>query len=216
MDVKDLVKGRLVILYEDERLAAVEKPAGLLTIPAEGKEGRSLNEVLANLLQNADLPYGLHPCHRLDEETSGVILYAKGKASQAGMMELFHRRKVRKTYIAFVQGSPSKNEGALTRSLEGMPARTEYRVLERRGLYSVVEVRPQTGRKNQIRLHFKAAGHPLVGETRFAFRKDSPLKARRLMLHASELRFADPWTHEERRITSELPEDMRRFLSKNP
>jgi 23S rRNA pseudouridine1911/1915/1917 synthase len=216
MNVADALKKKFVVLYEDDKIAAVEKPPGLTTIPAPGKEGRSLNEILAALLREAGLPYGLRPCHRLDEETSGVILFAKGKAARKAVMDLFREREIHKTYIAFVQGSPARDEGSLTRSLEGRPARTEYRVLERKKLYAVVEARPLTGRKNQIRLHFKAAGHPLVGETRFAFRRDFPLAARRLMLHAAEIAFTDPWTGEERRIASGLPEDMRRFLSKNP
>jgi 23S rRNA pseudouridine1911/1915/1917 synthase len=132
------------------------------------------------------------------------------------MMNLFRLRKVGKTYIALIQGALEKKEGAFTRSLEGRAARTEYRVLEQREHFALVEARPETGRKNQIRLHFKAAGHPLVGETRFAFRRDFPLRVKRLMLHAARLEFEDPWTGEARLFEAPLPDDMRKFLDENP
>jgi len=206
----------LTVLYEDDRLVAVDKPPGLLSVPAPGKEGRSLEEIMGVLTREMGIPYRLLPCHRLDRETSGVILFGKGRAPRDAMADLFRRREVRKTYLAFVQGRPARDEGVFTRALEGRPARTEYRVRERRGLYSIVEARPVTGRTNQIRLHFKAAGHPLVGETRFAFRKDFSLSAGRLMLHAAEIGFRDPWTGEDRLIVSGLPRDMERFLVNNP
>lgn len=215
-DATAALKGRFRVLYEDERIVAVEKPAGLLSVPAPGKAGRSLEEIMAPLLLSRGLKYRLYPCHRLDVETSGVILFAKGRAARSAITDLFRHRKVEKTYIALVQGQPAREEGILTRKLEGRSARTEYQVRERRGLYSIVEVRPVTGRKNQIRLHFKAAGHPLVGETRFAFRRDFPLPVRRLMLHAGGLGFIDPWTGEARQILSALPGDMQNFLEKYP
>lgn len=209
--MREILHNKLPVIYEDENLLALDKPAGLLTIPAPGKAGRSLQEILDAAVKEAGLPYRLHPCHRLDEETSGVVLFAKGKSRQKRMMELFRHRDMEKVYIAYVQGCPRKKEGSFTRSLEGLAARTDYRVLEQKELFAVVETRPLTGRKNQIRLHFKAAGHPLVGETRFAFRRDSTLRARRLMLHAVELSFVDPWTGEARTLRAPLPADMLKF-----
>ncbi|MCL2480271.1 MAG: RluA family pseudouridine synthase [Spirochaetaceae bacterium] len=207
------------IVYEDENFLVLNKPAGLLTIPAPGKSSAALTETLYAACLREGVSWKPHPCHRLDGETSGLILFAKGKSKQKSLMELFHLRQVRKTYIAFVQGDFKKNEGVFTRSLEGQPARTLYRVQEQReagsALFAVVEVNPETGRKNQIRLHFKAAGHPLVGETRFAFRKDFPIAVRRLMLHAARLEFSDPWTGDARDFTAELPEDMQAFLDKS-
>ena len=209
----------IAVIYEDDNFLALNKPAGLLTIPAPGKAQEALTDKLDKACLREGVPWRAHPCHRLDGETSGLILFAKGKSRQKRLMELFHKRQVRKTYIAFVQGRLSKNEGIFTRSIEGQPSRTLYRLLEQRQAegaeFCVVEVNPETGRKNQIRLHFKADGHPLVGETRFAFRRDFPLRAPRLMLHAGRLGFRDPWTGEERDFSAQLPADMQAFLAKS-
>ena len=213
------VAKNISIIHEDENLFVVNKPAGLLTIPAPGKETAALTEKLRGACLREGVSWMPHPCHRLDGETSGLILFAKGKSRQKALMELFRLRKVSKTYIAFVQGELKSMEGVFTRSLDGQSARTVYRVQELReaegAVFAVVEAHPETGRKNQIRLHFRAAGHPLVGETRFAFRKDFPLRVRRLMLHAAGLEFRDPWTHEPRVFSAEIPLDMRAFLDKS-
>jgi 23S rRNA pseudouridine1911/1915/1917 synthase len=204
------------IVYENENILVVNKPPGLLTIPAPGKAAPCLTRLLDAACEKNGLPWKAHPCHRLDGETSGLILFAKGKGGQKTLMEIFRLRRVRKTYVAFVQGIPGKKAGLFTRSLEGRPSRTVYTVRELReaggAVFAVVEVNPETGRKNQIRLHFKAAGHPLVGETRFAFRRDFPLKAKRLMLHAARLEFSDPWTGVRLDFEAPLPGDMRAFL----
>ncbi len=211
MNFGPILNPRFTVLYEDPYLIALDKPSGILTIPAPG-EKRALTQVLSELTKEAGCEVGLHPCHRLDGETSGVLLFAKGKGAQKRMMELFHRQQVKKQYIAFVQGIVEKEEGRITNSIEGKPAVSRFRVQERRKLYTVVEVCPETGRTNQIRLHFKAMGHPLVGETRYAFRKDFPLAVPRLMLHAAELSFLHPWTGKEVALKSPLPEDMKKFL----
>ncbi|MDR1626569.1 MAG: RluA family pseudouridine synthase [Spirochaetia bacterium] len=207
------------IAYEDGNFLVINKPAGLLTIPAPGKNGPCLARILTDACQKEGLAWRPHPCHRLDAETSGLILFAKGKGRQKTLMRLFHQKEIRKTYLALTQGVPNKREGSLSRSLEGRPARTAYRVLEEKttggAVFALVEAMPETGRKNQIRLHFKAAGHPLVGETRFAFRRDFPLKVKRLMLHAARLEFRDPWTGQARTFEAPLPRDMRELLEKS-
>lgn len=211
VEYSPILSSRFKVLYEDDWYLAIDKPPGLLTIPAPGNK-RALTELLNLEGSKAGIAVRLHPCHRLDGETSGVILFAKGKKAQKLMMELFHKKKVRKLYLAIVQGGLEKEEGSITRHLEGKPAKSRYRVLEHLSLCTVVEVEPETGRTNQIRLHFKGIGHPLVGETRYAFRKDFPLSVPRLMLHARELIFPHPVTSHEVRIQSPLPSDMVRFL----
>ena len=213
IEYSPILSSRFKVLYEDDWYLAIDKPPGLLTIPAPGTK-KALTELLNLEGSKAGIPVRLHPCHRLDGETSGVLLFAKGKKAQKLMMELFHAKKVRKVYLAIVQGVLEKEEGSITRHLEGKPARSKYRVLEHLELCTVVEVEPETGRTNQIRLHFKGIGHPLVGETRYAFRKDFPLSVARLMLHARELTFPHPVTSDEVRIQSPLPADMVRFLQR--
>ncbi|HRZ15025.1 MAG TPA: RluA family pseudouridine synthase [Candidatus Omnitrophota bacterium] len=203
------------VLYEDQWLLIVDKPAGLLTIPAPGNKGRSLAGILDEFAVESKLSHRFHLCHRLDRETSGAVIFAKGKAMQQAMMALFKARQVRKTYLAFAHGNIPRNEGRIEGRIEGMTAATGFRVLERRAKFSIVEVHPETGRTNQIRIHFKSIGHPLVGETRFAFRKDFALKAKRVCLHAQAVEFTHPQTARLLRAEAPLPQDLAAFLEKN-
>jgi len=201
------------VVYEDEWLLVVDKPAGLLTIPTPKNERRTLTGLLNEELKNKNIPYRLHPCHRLDRETSGLIIYAKGKSIQQGMMDLFKRRGIRKTYIAFVQGVLPKREGRINMPIEGRSAATDYCVIEQRKDFAITEVMPSTGRTNQIRIHFKNIGHPIVGEARFAFRKDYRLKAKRLCLHAKGLEFMHPVSKQSIGLDAQLPQDLESFLA---
>jgi len=204
------------IIYEDNWLLAVNKPSGLLTIPTPKNEQRTLTSILNEDLKQRGLLYRLHPCHRLDRETSGLILYAKGKSIQKKMMDDFKHKKIKKTYIAFVQGTLFKNQGEIKENIEGLSAVTKYKVIQRRQDFTLVEVMPLTGRTNQIRIHFKEIGHPVVGETKYAFRRDFKLRAKRLCLHAKRLEFTHPITKKYIRIEADLPLDLKEFLNKYP
>ncbi len=204
------------IIFQDEWLLVVNKPAGVLTIPAAQKnETFTLTGLLNSEFKEKDAQAGLHPCHRLDRDTSGLIIYAKGKSIQQKAMALFHSRKVKKTYIAFVQGRMERASGEIKQRIEGKPALTRYRVIEQKDGFAIVEARPFTGRTNQIRIHFKFIGHPLVGEKKFAFRRDFSLKANRLCLHAQGLEFPHPVTGKLISLKSELPQGMKNFLEKH-
>jgi 23S rRNA pseudouridine1911/1915/1917 synthase len=202
------------VVYEDDWLMIVDKPSGLLVIPTPKKESRTLTSILNDDLKNKGLSYRLHPCHRLDRETSGLIIYAKGKSAQKKMMQEFKNKKIEKTYIAFVQGKFNKNPGQINIPIEGKRALTRYRVLQSYKDLSIVEVSPLTGRTNQIRIHFKQMGHPILGETKYAFRRDFKLKAKRLCLHAQGLKFVHPLTRESVSVVVPLPLDMKDFLNK--
>lgn len=205
----------LTVLYEDDWLKAIDKPAGLLTIPTPKNERRTLTGILNDDLKQKGLSYRLHPCHRLDRETSGVIVYAKGKSIQQKMMELFRARKVKKTYLAFVQGVLPCAQGQIDSPIEGEAALTRYIVIEKKSDFSIIEVMPVTGRTNQIRIHLKAIGHPLVGETKYAFRRDFKLKAKRLCLHAQSIEFAHPLIGRVIRLEAPLADDLKKFLEKH-
>ncbi len=203
------------IVYEDEWLLVLNKPSGLLTIPTPKNEPRILSSILNEDLKNKGLSYRVHPCHRLDRETSGLIIYAKGKSMQKKMMEEFRHKGVKKIYVAFIQGRLPKDEGSIRYPIEARNALTEYKVIEKRKDFSIVDVTPLTGRTNQIRIHFKQISHPLVGETKFAFRRDSKLKAKRLCLHAKMLAFIHPVTKKAISLVAQLPPDMEDFLKKH-
>ncbi|MFA5410797.1 MAG: RluA family pseudouridine synthase [Candidatus Omnitrophota bacterium] len=200
------------IIYEDEWLLIIDKPAGLLTIPTPKNEPRTLTSILNDDLKEKGSLYRLRPCHRLDRDTSGLIIYAKGKAVQKKMAELFRQRKVKKAYAAFVQGNLAQNQGEIKKAIEGRNALTKYRVKERKKSFTLVEAYPLTGRTNQLRIHFKFIGHPILGERKYAFRRDFKLKAKRLCLHAKGLEFIHPINGRLITLSSELPAEMKEIL----
>lgn len=212
---------RYKIVYEDDRLIVVDKPSGMLVIPTPKKETNTLTDLLNRELDERGVVANAYPCHRLDRETSGLILYAKGKATQGLMMEEFRKRNVKKTYIAFVHGRLQKNSGVINKPIHNRnknrleDAITKYKVLELRKDFSVLEVEPVTGRTNQIRIHLKGIGHPLVGESVYVFRKDFKLKFKRVALHAKGIEFVHPATKEKLKFTSELPKDMEKLICAN-
>ena len=195
------------IIFEDDFILVADKPAGMLTVPTPKKERHTLSSLL-----NA------YPGHRLDRETSGLILFAKNRRIQQALMDAFKEKRGKKRYIALVQGKLKRKNAVISRLVQDNPyepgkhAITQYRLLEERAGFSVVEVIPLTGRTNQIRIHFKQIGHPLVGERRFAFAKDFPIKFRRTALHSANLEFEHPVTGKKMSFHCDLPMDMQSFL----
>jgi 23S rRNA pseudouridine1911/1915/1917 synthase len=204
------------VVYEDDWLLVVNKPSGLLVIPTPKRERRTLTGILNEEMAARQSQGRLYPCHRLDRETSGLIICAKGKSVQRELMRAFKAREVKKTYTAFVQGTLSRDQGRISYPIEGASSVTDYQVLERRKDFSIVKVWPLTGRTNQIRIHFKKIGHPIVGESKFAYRRDYRLKAKRTCLHAGMLEFAHPVTKKGVRIECELSGDLKDFLRNHP
>lgn len=186
------------ILHEDESLAAVSKPSGQATAPGGGiGDGASLQEqVAAHLGGKAFL------VHRLDRDTSGVIVFAKDPETHRRMSLAFESREVGKTYLALVQGHMDAMGGEITEPLRtfgsgrvgvdprGKEAVTRYAVRERLPAVDLLEVTPATGRRHQIRVHLYASGHPVLGDSRYGELR--PVGgASRLMLHAVELTLRD-------------------------
>jgi len=212
------------VLYEDGQFIVFDKPAGLLVIPTPKKEKRTLVSIVNE--QN-DEAHNLHPCHRLDKETSGAIIFAKGKRHQQMMMELFKQKGVSKKYIAFVHGQLNKKSGEIKAAIRSFdqkkyhkmeiakPALTRYEVINAGMEFSQLEVEPVTGRPNQIRIHFSQIGHPLVGDRKYAFARDYSLKFKRTALHAHRLEWINPVNHKKIQVKSVLPNDMEVFLARN-
>ena len=187
---------RLRILFEDEHLVAVDKPAGLASVPSEGVSGRTCESELRRSHPSA------RPAHRLDRDVSGALLFALDEPTRAALERQFRERAIEKLYVAVVSGAPHPPQGTIRKPIAdlglrakiggGEKAITHYRVVERLGAASLVEVEIETGRYNQIRLHFAAIGHPLVGERKYARGRDSPIRFRRVALHAWKLAFDHP------------------------
>ena len=206
---------KIEAIYEDDWLLVIDKPAGLLTISDGKGKVKTLTEILNQDLKKNKISYRLHPCHRLDRATSGLIIYAKGKSVQKKMMRQFKERAVKKSYLAFVQGNLKESQGRIKNRIDGQFALTQYRVMARRQNFTVVKIRPLTGRKNQIRIHFRQINHPVVGEDKFAFRKDYKLRCNRLCLHAKSLVFNHPMSAKKLSFNSQLPRQLKDFLNKN-
>ncbi|MDD5116501.1 MAG: RluA family pseudouridine synthase [Candidatus Omnitrophica bacterium] len=203
------------VVYEDNWLLVVDKPAGLLSVPTPRKECRTLTSILNREASERGKKFRLYPCHRLDRQTSGLVIYAKDKAIEQKMADAFRNRLVHKRYIAFIHGKLSQRQGRIGFNIEGKNALTKYRVVQEKSNYSVVEVFPVTGRTNQIRIHFKGIKHPLVGEDKFVFRRDFALRFRRVCLQATALRFRHPVTGKELTLSIGLAQDLKDFLSRH-
>lgn len=225
MKTKIRSKNNIPILFENKHFIVFNKPARLLVIPSPAEKKQTLVNIVNQQLKAQLGDVKLHPCHRLDRETSGAILFAKGKASQKAMMDLFKERQIKKTYEAFIQGQPKRKKDTMcskVKSLENQkynrkgakPAITHYQVKKTYPDFSVIEAEPVTGRANQIRIHFRDLGHPIVGDRKYAFAKDFKIKFKRVALHASRLEFVDPFTEEYITVNAPLAHDMELFLSK--
>ncbi|MCP4650651.1 MAG: RNA pseudouridine synthase [PVC group bacterium] len=218
-------KNSIRIIYEDEYLLVVDKSAGLLVVPADNEKGNDLTALLNAQYSQNEKNMRIYPCHRLDKETSGLIIFAKSKRVQQAIMDEFRNREVRKHYIAFIQGKLKQRSGVLKSYIQAVwpymkkgkkkLAITNFQTQTVGKNFSVLKLQPLTGRTNQIRIQFRDIGHPLVGERRFAFARDWPVKFRRTALHAAGLEFAHPINKSRIKLQSELPEDMSEFLNKN-
>jgi 23S rRNA pseudouridine1911/1915/1917 synthase len=213
------------LIYEDEALVIINKPSGILTVPAGDKSDKDMTTAVNNYFRSRNLPVKIFPCHRLDKETTGVLIFSKGRAIQQKIMQQFKEKKVKKTYIAFIQGKLNQKKGIIKSYIQGAwpykknsrkkLAITKYKVLKQLSGFSVMKLEPITGRTNQIRLQFKNINHPLVGERRFALAKDWPIKFKRTALHASEICFEHPLKNKKISFHAGLPKDMNDFLLNN-
>jgi 23S rRNA pseudouridine1911/1915/1917 synthase len=236
----------LTIVYEDDDLAVIDKPAGMMVHAGAGatdearNRGTLVNAVLHHLASLSGAGGALRPgiVHRLDKETSGLIIVAKNDEAHAKLSAQFAAREVKKRYVALVHGWVKKDSGTLNQSIRRDPVRrtrmttkgeggrtavTHYRVARRLdtrfGKFSLLEVKIDTGRTHQIRVHVAAMGHPVVGDTMYgapkqARGKNAVIGLERNFLHAAELEFRHPRTGVMVALKSELPAELREFLGR--
>ncbi|MCZ7583675.1 MAG: RluA family pseudouridine synthase [Deltaproteobacteria bacterium] len=218
----------LRVLYEDESLAAIDKAAGMVVHPGHGnREGTLVNALLARWPQVADVGgrdrAGI--VHRLDKETSGVILIAKTEPARLALMKQFAARTVEKRYLALVHGRPETAQGRIDAPIgrnpkqrklmavmrEGRAAVTTFRVLRGYDAYTLVEATPQTGRTHQIRVHLAFINCPIVGDPVYGRRRQR-LGLKRQFLHAAALAFTSPATGARVVVEAPLPPDLQAVL----
>jgi tRNA pseudouridine32 synthase / 23S rRNA pseudouridine746 synthase len=202
----------LTILYEDDALIAIDKPSGLLSVP-----GRGASLADSALLRLRSIYPEIQSVHRLDQDTSGILLFAKNLEMQRKMQRCFEERKTRKTYIAIVAGNVQQDAGTIDLPLwgnpdlrpkqvvdqvQGKPAMTEFRVMARSEGRSRIMFHPITGRTHQLRVHAAVGlGYPIVGDRLYG----DVNEAQRLHLHAQQLEFAHPIGGEWVSIVAEVP-----------
>jgi 23S rRNA pseudouridine1911/1915/1917 synthase len=217
------------ILYEDPDVIVVDKPAGMVAHPGNGvSSGTLVNALLARYPELKSFEDSLRPgiVHRLDKDTSGVMVVAKHPIAQRHLQRQFAARTIKKTYWALVQGALQNERGLIEASIgrnrlqptqmaiAGRAerfARTTFTVLERFKQHTLVEAHPITGRTHQIRLHFAALGHPIVGDATYNAHGET-LGLTRQFLHAKCLRLVLPTSGVEREFVSELPADLQHVL----
>ncbi len=215
LSVKDTFKAPKVpglkILYEDRHLIVIDKPVGLLSVPLD--EGPQRKHALGLLREHSGTDQ-IFAVHRIDRETSGILLFARGKESEEKFDVLFEKHDILREYYAIVEGRLKENRGSwkskllelpslhVVESDSGKEAITHYSVIRRSPKYTYLKLRLETGRKHQIRVHCQMAGHPIVGDERYGS-MENPLK--RLCLHACTLGFIHPFTRKEVKFSSPLP-----------
>ena len=216
----------LSIVYEDGDLLVVDKPAGMIVHPAPGHpDGTLVNAVLAHCPDLQGIGGTVRPgiVHRLDKDTSGLLVVAKNDRAHRALSDQLKARAFTKEYIALTHGSVTPHEAIIDAPIgrssanrqqmaiteRGREAITRYRVVRCCAGHTLVEIRPTTGRTHQIRVHFASLGHPLVGDATYG-RPDSRLN--RHFLHASKLGFAHPSEGEYMEFTSPLSPELTAFL----
>ncbi|HEX8122534.1 MAG TPA: RluA family pseudouridine synthase [Solirubrobacteraceae bacterium] len=213
------------VAYEDEHLLVVDKPAGVVVHPARGHRGGTLAQALEGTAAGGDDEWRAGIVHRLDKDTSGLMVVAKSEEAHRRLKAMIQAREVTREYLALVLGRPPARSGTIdapigrdrrhrtrvsTETDEPREAVTHFEIERQLDTATLLRVRLETGRTHQIRAHLQAIGHPVAGDPEYGGANAFGL--RRQFLHATRLAFEHPFTGEPVDLTSELPEDLRRAL----
>ena len=222
---------KIDIIFEDKDIAVINKQAGLVVHPAQGHySGTLVNAILYHIKDLSGINGEMRPgiVHRLDKDTSGLIIIAKNDKAHLELTNMFQNKEIKKTYLAIVKGKLNKKKGRIATQIgrdrndrkkmavldsltQGKNAITNFRVIDQNEKFSLLKVDIETGRTHQIRVHMKYMGYPILGDAVYG-RADSE---KRQMLHAYKLEFLHPITKEKMEIIAELPDDFKKALIKN-
>jgi 23S rRNA pseudouridine1911/1915/1917 synthase len=215
------------VAYEDEHLLVVDKPAGLVVHPARGHHEGTLAQLLAGRVAGGEDPERAGIVHRLDRDTSGLLVVARSDEVHRRLQALIQSRQLEREYLALVQGRPPARSGTIEAPIGRDPrvrtrmavggnfpreARTRFTLERSLGGYSLLRLRLDTGRTHQIRVHLKSIGHPVAGDPEYG--TAGLLGLERQFLHATRLAFPHPVTGEPVEVHSPLPEDLREALER--
>ncbi|MEL7231526.1 MAG: RluA family pseudouridine synthase [Pseudomonadota bacterium] len=201
----------LKTLYIDDHIVVASKPAGLLSVPGRGPE-KAFCAVSILSVRHGDVL----TVHRLDMDTSGIVVFARTKPAQSRLARAFQDRRVEKTYTAIVHGTPDPVTSTINLPIatfshqrplrhideNGREAITHYETLKTEGAKSLLSLKPETGRSHQLRLHLKSIGVPILGDRFYGIGDESP----HLLLHATTLSFRHPHTNERQHYTAPIPD----------
>ena len=221
---KDKQISGLKILYEDADLIVIEKQAGLLSIASNKEKNNTAYHLLMEHVKRANPRNRIFVVHRLDRDTSGVMMYCKSEKVQQALQNAWKESVLDRRYVALVEGAVQKSEGTITSWLKesqtlsmyssptpngGQKAVTHFKVLQKTQTYSLLEVTLETGRKNQIRVHMQDIGHSIVGDKKYGSTQN-PIG--RLGLHALSLSFYHPTTGNLMNFATEIPDKFMRVF----
>ncbi|HEV3070775.1 MAG TPA: RluA family pseudouridine synthase [Solirubrobacteraceae bacterium] len=216
-----------MIAYEDEYLLVVDKPAGLVVHPAKGHREGTLAQLLAGAAAGGEDPTRAGIVHRLDRDTSGLLVVARSDEIHAKLQELLRQRRLEREYLALVQGRPPSRTGTIEAPIGRDPrvrtrmavgghfpreARTRFELERALGRFSLLRLRLDTGRTHQIRVHLQAIGHPVAGDPEYG--TAGLLGLERQFLHATRLAFPHPVSGQTVDVQSPLPADLRAALAR--
>lgn len=211
--------GDIRIIYQDQHIIAIDKPTGLLSVSTAFETGKTAH----GFLKKSFHPKKIYVVHRLDQDTSGVMIFALSEEAYIALKKMFELHALERAYTAIIEGELPNTKGTWQSYLtedenyvvretfdqtEGRLAITHYEVVRSSRNYSKLNLRLETGKKNQIRVHCKAAGHPVVGDKKYGS-VVNPIK--RLCLHAHLLKFIHPITKKEMHFESKLPDEFKKF-----
>lgn len=221
----------LDIIYEDDDVVVVNKPRGMVVHPAAGNySGTLVNALLYHCKNLSGINGVIRPgiVHRLDKDTSGIMICAKNDAAHVSLSQQIQNKTAQRTYLAVVRGNIKTDEGVIETLIardkndrkkmavvkeDGRQAITEYQVLERFGKYTIVRCRLRTGRTHQIRVHMEYLGYPLVGDPKYSPMK-TPFAINGQALHSQTLEFDHPRTGQRLHFEAPLPEDLQKIVTR--
>ena len=212
------------VVYEDMFLIVVEKQVGIVTSEPRGSRMNSVKKILNEYVKHKSHSFSVHTVHRLDRETSGLLLFAKNREVQQQFIDNWHDIVTDRRYAAVVEGNVEKNANTIVSWLTegknftmesspvdngGQQAITNYAVRKRNDKYTLMDLKLDTGRKNQIRVHMHDIGHPVVGDTKYGSTEDP---VGRILLHAYKLEFTHPVTREHLKLEIPLPAEFKQLI----
>lgn len=217
--IKKKTRSHLPIIYEDDEIIVINKPSGLLSVASDNEKGSTAYRMLSDYVQQKDKHNRVFVVHRLDEDTSGVLMVAKNVQIQKALQDNWNDIVTKRGYYAIVEGIMEKDSGTIKSYLkknsqnmmysskkqgDGQLAITHYKVIKENENYSMLDVNIDTGRKNQIRVHLGDLGHHIIGDDKYG-EPSNPIK--RLGLHAYELSLIHPVTKKKLKFTAPIPKE---------